>query len=567
MSSDRPAPAAEPAVRILMESGALDAQGLARAQVDADRAGQPLRVSLVKLGLVSPRQMQEAVGQSLGIPAVDLRSVSPDPGVLALIPADLAYRHQIVPLSVEDGSLTVAMADPLNLDALDDVRLVTGKEVRPVLADPAEVRRVVDEAYMHEMMAATENGDVEVLAEEEIDAGDLERMAKEALVIRLTNSFIRQAVNERASDIHIEPFENDVKLRYRIDGVLSEQPAPARRLLPAIVSRVKILANLNIAEHRLPQDGRISLLVSGREVDMRVSVIPTLYGEGVVLRILDQSQLAYELEDLGMTQEQLEQYAQIIEKHHGVILATGPTGCGKTTTLYAALRRIYSPTRKIITIEDPVEYRLDGVTQIHVRTKIGLGFATGLRHIVRHDPDVVMVGEIRDRDTADIAIHAALTGHLVFSTLHTNDAAGAVTRLQDMGVEPYLIASSLEGVLAQRLVRRICPDCREEYEPSAEWLATIHRELEIHPPSKLVRGRGCSACRYSGYLGRTGLYEVLPLNEHIRSLIIRRASAGEIKREAILHGMVTLRQDGWRKVLAGTTTIEEVLAVSQHEEQ
>ena len=567
MSSDQSAPVVELAVRILMERGALDPEGLARAQADADRAGQPLRLSLVKLGLVSARQMQEAVGRSLGIPTVDLRSVSPDPSVLALIPADLAFRHQIVPLTVEDGSVTVAMADPLNLDALDDVRLVTGKEVRPVLADPGEVRRVIDEAYMQEMMTATENGDVEVLAEEEIDAGDLERMAKEALVIRLVNSFIRQAVNERASDIHIEPFENDTKLRYRVDGVLAEQPPPAKRLLPAIVSRVKILAALNIAEHRLPQDGRISLLVSGREIDMRVSIIPTLYGEGVALRILDQSQLAYELEDLGMSEEHLAQYADIIKQHHGVILATGPTGCGKTTTLYAALRRIYSPTRKIITIEEPVEYRLDGVTQIHVRPKIGLSFATGLRSIVRHDPDVIMVGEIRDRETADIAIHAALTGHLVFSTLHTNDAAGAITRLQDMGVEPYLIASSIEGVLAQRLIRRICPDCREEYEPSPEWLATIHRELEIHPPSRLVRGRGCSACRYSGYLGRTGLYEVLPLNEHIRSLIIRRASAGEIKREAILHGMATLRQDGWRKVLAGMTTIEEVLAVSQHEEQ
>jgi len=566
MTDHQADPAIEPAVRVLLESGVIDPDSLTRAQADADRAGQPVRVSLVKLGLVTARQMQGAIGQSLGIPTVDLRAVSPDPAVLALVPADLAHRHQIVPLSVENGTITVAMADPLNLAALDDVRLVTGREVRAVLAEAGEVRRVVDEAYMQEMVSATENGDVEVVAEEEIDANDLERMAKEALVIRLVNSAIRQAVNERASDIHIEPFENEMRLRYRIDGVLAEQPAPAKRLLPAIVSRVKILANLNIAEHRLPQDGRISLLVSGREVDMRVSIIPTLYGEGVVLRILDQSQLALELEDLGMGPEHLGQYNEIIKAHHGVILATGPTGSGKTTTLYAALRRIYSPTRKIVTIEDPVEYRLDGVTQIHVRTKIGLSFATGLRHIVRHDPDVIMVGEIRDRETADIAIHAALTGHLVFSTLHTNDAAGAITRLQDMGVEPYLIASSIEGVLAQRLVRRICPECREEYEPSPEWLATIHRELDLHPPSRLIRGRGCSACRYAGYLGRTGAYEILPLNEHIRSLIIRRASAGEIKREAMLHGMATLRQDGWRKVLAGVTTIEEVLAATQHDE-
>jgi type II secretion system protein E len=563
--SSAPAPV-EPAVRVLLGKGVLDGDSLARAQADAERGGQPLRTSLLKLGMVTPWQMQEAIGESLGIPTVDLRAVSPDPSVLSLVPADLAQRHQIIPLSAEDGTMTVAIADPLNLEALDDVRLVTGREVKPVLADPAEVRRVVDEAYMQELLTEGANGDVEVVAEEEIDASDLERMAREALVIRLVNNYIRQAVSERASDIHIEPFEDDVNLRYRIDGVLQEQSAPAKRLLPAIISRVKILAQLNIAEHRLPQDGRISLLVSGREVDMRVSIIPTLYGEGVVLRILDQSQLAYELEDLGMSEEHLAQYGEIIKQHHGVILATGPTGCGKTTTLYAALRRIYSPTRKIITIEEPVEYRLHGVTQIHVRTKIGLSFATGLRSIVRHDPDVIMVGEIRDRETADIAIHAALTGHLVFSTLHTNDASGAVTRLQDMGVEPYLIASSLQGVLAQRLIRRICPECRESYEPSQEWLATIHRELEVHPPSTLARGRGCASCRYTGYLGRTGVYEVLPLNEHIRSLIIRRASAGEIKHEAMLHGMSTLRQDGWRKVVAGLTTIEEVLTVAQQEE-
>jgi len=561
-----PEPSLEPPVRILLESGVLAEEGLSRAQTDAERAGQPLRVSLLKLGLVTTRQMQEAVGKSLGIPAVDLRTVVPDPETLAAVPAELAHRHQIVPLKLEDGRVMVAMADPLNLEALDDVRLVTGREVQPVLADPSEIQRVVEEAYMQEMIAASENGDVEVLAEEEIDASDLERMAKEALVIRLVNSVIRQAVAEKASDIHIEPFENDMRLRYRIDGVLTEQQAPAKRLLPAIVSRVKILSNLNIAEHRLPQDGRIALLVSGREVDIRVSVIPTLYGEGVVLRLLDQSQLAFELEELGMVREQLKEYREIIDKHHGVVLATGPTGCGKTTTLYAALRRIYSPTKKIITIEDPVEYRLDGVNQIHVNPKIGLSFASGLRHIVRHDPDIIMVGEIRDQDTANIAINAALTGHLVFSTLHTNDASGAITRLQDMGVEPYLIASSLEGVLAQRLIRRVCPDCREEYEPSAEWLATLHRELEIHPPSKLVRGRGCSSCRYTGYSGRTGIYEVLPLNEPIRSLIIKRASAGEVKREAVLHGMVTMRQDGWQKVMAGETTIEEVLNATQIEE-
>ncbi len=555
----------EPAIRILLKDGLLSEADLEKAQTDAERAGQPVRVSLVKLGLITNRQMQEAVGQSLGIATIDLREVSLDPEVIATIPAELAQRHQIVPLEVNNGVVTVAMADPLNLEALDDVRMVTGKEVRALLADAGEVLRVVENAYMQEMMAEGE-ADVELVSSEEIDPSDLERMAKEALVIRLVNTVIRQAVTDKASDIHVEPFENEIKLRYRIDGVLNDQPSPAQRLLPAIVSRIKILSNLNIAEHRLPQDGRIALMVTGREVDIRVSIIPTLYGEAVVLRLLDQSQLAFELDELGMQNEQLEQYVNVIQKHHGVVLATGPTGCGKTTTLYAALRRIYSPRKKIITIEDPVEYRLEGVNQIHVNNKIGLSFASGLRSIVRHDPDIVMVGEIRDKDTANIAINAALTGHLVFSTLHTNDAPGAITRMQDMGVEPYLIASSLEGVLAQRLVRTICHECREEYEPSAEWLATIHRELEIDPPGTLVRGTGCASCRYTGYQGRTAIYEVLPLNEHIRSMIIRRASAGEIKREAVIHGMAPMRQDGWLKVLAGDTTIEEILAVTQIEE-
>ncbi|HJN16217.1 MAG TPA: type II secretion system ATPase GspE [Armatimonadota bacterium] len=555
----------EPAIRILLKDGLLSEADLEKAQTDAERAGQPVRVSLVKLGLITNRQMQEAVGQSLGIATIDLREVSLDPEVIATIPAELAQRHQIVPLEVNNGVVTVAMADPLNLEALDDVRMVTGKEVRALLADAGEVLRVVENAYMQEMMAEGE-ADVELVSSEEIDPSDLERMAKEALVIRLVNTVIRQAVTDKASDIHVEPFENEIKLRYRIDGVLNDQPSPAQRLLPAIVSRIKILSNLNIAEHRLPQDGRIALMVTGREVDIRVSIIPTLYGEAVVLRLLDQSQLAFELDELGMQNEQLEQYVNVIQKHHGVVLATGPTGCGKTTTLYAALRRIYSPRKKIITIEDPVEYRLEGVNQIHVNNKIGLSFASGLRSIVRHDPDIVMVGEIRDKDTANIAINAALTGHLVFSTLHTNGAPGAITRMQDMGVEPYLIASSLEGVLAQRLVRTICHECREEYEPSAEWLATIHRELEIDPPGTLVRGTGCASCRYTGYQGRTAIYEVLPLNEHIRSMIIRRASAGEIKREAVIHGMAPMRQDGWLKVLAGDTTIEEILAVTQIEE-
>ncbi len=555
------------ATSILREAGALTDEQLRRAQSEHVRTGHPLHQIVVRLGYVTEEQAREAMGKALGIPTVDLRGVTPPPEVTSLVPAELAYRHQVVPLEQENNTLTVALADPLNLEALDDVRMITGQHVRPMLADRTEVQRVVEESYMQQVLDAAEVDDVEVLEGDEEDVADLERMAREALVVRLVNMILRQAVQERASDIHIEPFENEMKVRYRIDGVLHEVPAPAKRLLPAIVSRIKILADLNIAEHRLPQDGRIPLLISGREMDVRVSIVPTLHGESVALRLLDQSSIMFELEELGFCPQDLEQWNDVIHRAYGIILATGPTGSGKTTTLYASLRQIFTSERKFITIEDPVEYRLDGVNQIHVRTKIGLTFAAGLRHIVRQDPDVLMVGEIRDHETADIAVHAALTGHLVFSTLHTNDAPGAITRLMDMGVESYLAASSLEGIVAQRLVRRICKHCKEEYEPPLEFRQLIEQELGAEPPARLWRGRGCVECRYTGYSGRTGIYELLVMNDEIRDMVLRHASTGEIRQRAILQGMSGLRQDGWRKVVDGTTTIEEVIAVTQAEER
>jgi type II secretory ATPase GspE/PulE/Tfp pilus assembly ATPase PilB-like protein len=385
-------------------------------------------------------------------------------------------------------------------------------------------------------------------------------------VVRLVNNIFREAVRDRASDIHIEQFEDRCQVRYRIDGVLHEQPTPPQRLIPAIVSRIKILADLDIAERRLPQDGRIKTHILGQEVDVRVSILPTLHGEAVVMRLLNQSSIQLSLEDLGFTADQLAVFEKSIGRPHGMVLVTGPTGSGKTTTLYASLRRIFSPEKKIITVEDPVEYQMSGVNQMQVRERIGLTFARGLRSIVRQDPDIIMVGEIRDKETLEVAVHAALTGHLLLSTLHTNDAAGAVSRMVDMGLEPFLAASSLECVMAQRLARRVCPDCAEEQAPPAEMLLIMEKELGVALPSKHLRGVGCSTCRFTGFAGRVGLFEILPITDAVRKMILEHESAGRIKAVAMNEGMSTLRADGWRKVLAGKTTVEEVVRVTAEDE-
>jgi len=392
----------------------------------------------------------------------------------------------------------------------------------------------------------------------------LRDMAFDAPVVRLVNLLIENAVGANASDIHIEPFEDTLRVRYRIDGVLFDVETPPRRLKAAVTSRIKIMAELNIAERRLPQDGRIRMNLQGRRLDIRVSTIPTIHGESVVMRLLDRAAILMPLEQLGMDPRTQRQIERLIRLPHGMLLVTGPTGSGKTTTLYAALDKINSPDKKIITIEDPVEYQLRGVNQIHVKPKIGLTFAAGLRHIVRQDPDIIMVGEIRDLETADIAIHAALTGHLVFSTLHTNDAPGAVTRLLDMGVEPYLIASVLEGILAQRLVRLICPACRVPHEPELKELRAMGVE-GVPPGAALSRGKGCADCRGTGYRGRKGIYELAPLTEELRSLTIRKAPGHEIRQQAIAVGMRSLREDGWAKCCQGLTTVEEVLRVTREE--
>jgi general secretion pathway protein E len=399
--------------------------------------------------------------------------------------------------------------------------------------------------------------------EPEDDVNHLRDMAFEAPVVRLVNLLVENAISMESSDIHIEPFEDALRIRYRIDGLLYDQETPPRRLQAAVTSRIKIMAEMNIAERRLPQDGRIRVTLQGRRVDIRVSTVPTVHGESIVMRLLDRSSVFLPLERLGFSPATRQRFESLIKRPHGIFLVTGPTGSGKTTTLYAALDKINSADRKILTVEDPVEYQLKGVNQIAVKPKIGLTFANGLRHIVRQDPDVILVGEIRDLETAEISIQAALTGHLVFSTLHTNDAPAAITRLQDMGVEPYLVASVLEGVLAQRLVRRICAACRTPDVPSPADLEALG--LEISPDTLLYRGKGCDDCRGTGYRGRTGIYELFVITEDVRSLILRRASSREIRHLAIEAGMTTLRTDGWQKAREGVTTIEEVLRVTQED--
>jgi type II secretion system protein E len=549
---------------VLVRNGHLSPDQLAEACARASRDAAPLGDVLASLGYVSPADLLQAIGDTLGYAVVTLAEMPPDPAAVGLVPREFALRRQALPLALEEGTLTVALANPLDLQLVDDLRLATGMAIRPVIAPPAEIRRALEQFAMEQMIQDVSDGEGDAGADEGADIADLQKMAREALVVQLVNMLIHQAVQERASDIHVEPFERELRVRYRIDGVLREASTPPKRLQSAIISRIKILAEMNIAERRLPQDGRIRLRVSGRQIDIRVSSLPTLYGESVVMRILDKGTALLGLEELGMPSEPLTRFRKLIGRPHGILLVTGPTGSGKTTSLYAALAEIYSEQLKIITIEDPVEYQLPGINQIHVRSQIGLTFASGLRSIVRQDPDVIMVGEIRDSETAEIAIQAALTGHLVFSTLHTNDAAGAITRLLDMGAEPYLVASSLIGSVAQRLVRQICPQCKAP----AEYSDAALREVGIDPAGpdrhQLRRGAGCDACGRTGYRRRLGVFEMLTIDDAVRQMIVERTPANLIKQHGVnQQGMQTLLMDGRQKALTGLTTVEEVLRVCQ----
>jgi type II secretion system protein E len=530
-------------------------------------ANQSLDEVLVRLGYATPETAVEVIARQAGVPLVYIAERELDPAVIALIPTELAFRHQALPLSATPTTLRVAVANPFNGAAADDIRLVTGRDVELVCADPRELRRLVEEYYTRRMIADTVDDDVQVLDGDDDEIGDLESMAREATVVKLVNLILRQAVQERASDVHVEPFEKGLQVRYRIDGILHDVPAPPKRLQAAIISRLKIMATLDIAERRKPQDGRIKTRIAGQEIDIRVSTVPTLYGESVVLRLLYRNAMNYTLAEIGMLPSALSRIEQLISLPHGMILATGPTGSGKTTTLYAALRAAYSVEKKILTIEDPIEYQLAGVNQIQVHTQVGLTFATGLRHILRQDPDIIMVGEIRDPETAEMAVQSALTGHLVFSTLHTNDAPSAITRLLEMGIQPYLVSSSVEAVIAQRLVRVICPKCKAPREDMDTLLAKLSgSEFPITRHDMLYMGRGCDYCKQSGYRGRTGIYEMLTMDNAVRPLVMERAPASAIRAVATQQGLRSLREDGWQKVLLGVTTVEEVLRVTRQDD-
>jgi len=550
-------------VEVLLDKGLIAPEHLARAVDLRKNEGLRLDRALVKLGCVSEDDLLKVMSEQLSIPMVDLDAVQIDVDTLRSLPARLVYRKHLVPISRENGSLTVATSDPFDLYAFDEIRLLTGLEIRPALASQEEIDKVIKTYYgvggetLDEMMSTD---DLEVVESGDGEAEDLLEMAQEASVIKLVNEIFLEALNEGASDIHIEPYEKELSIRYRVDGVLHDASVPpqVRNFQAAIISRIKIMAHLNIAEKRLPQDGRIKLQVGGRQIDIRVSAIPMLFGEGIVMRLLDRTQVLFTLPELGMAEDTFAIFNRQIIKPHGIILVTGPTGSGKTTTLYAALQELVSPKIKMLTVEDPVEYHLDGVNQIQVQPKIGFTFARGLRAILRHDPDVVMIGEIRDLETAEAAIQAALTGHMVLSTLHTNDAASAATRLLDMGVEPYLVTSTLNAAMAQRLVRTICKECREEYEPDPDSLPRDLREL-MAPGQTFWRGAGCRKCRGTGYRGRTGLFELMEMTDELSEQVMSRAPSGKILSVARSQGLRLLREDGWRKVQAGKTTPEEVI--------
>jgi general secretion pathway protein E len=554
--------------QLLLDQGRISPDDLRKVRKLQQERGERLERLLLDLGFISEEDLQPLLSSYLGVAVAGPNDFPREAVPLGKLNLKYLRRARVMPLAQHNGTLTVAMADPGDEYALQGLHLATGLEIEPRLARERDVLEKLEAAYGNGVpdgkRGAGEggDGDLEYVSDDEEDVDHLRDLASEAPVIKWVNNIINRAVEQRASDIHVEPFENELKVRCRIDGVLHDVETPPRRLTAALVSRIKIMAKLNIAERRLPQDGRIKLRIMGKEIDLRVSTLPTLYGESVVLRILDRASIEVNLETLGFPTETLKEFESIIARPYGMILVTGPTGSGKTTTLYGALDKINSPDKKIITIEDPVEYQLSGVNQIHVKPSIGLTFASGLRSIVRQDPDVIMVGEIRDAETAEIALQAALTGHLVFSTLHTNDAAGAVSRLLEMGVENYLLASALLGVLAQRLVRHVCRHCAQPVELGLEVLREMGGD---RGDVRAVEGRGCEQCSHTGYRGRSGIYEFLPITDNIKALILDRASSGLIKDAAVKQGMRTLRDDGWRSVRTGVTTVAEVVRVTQEE--
>jgi len=562
-------------LQILVDGDLVTEDQLSHALSIQKEQGGRLSEILAEQGYITESELMVTLSEHLGIPPISLSKIKIPENITSLISKQLARFYQVVPVSRMGNTLTVAMADPLNVFALDDLKLMTGMEIQPVISNPRDVAEKLQEMYtptagLETLLSdqASEH-DVEIATDrdEEIDVDSLLESSGDTSIIKIVNVVLVQAIQEGSSDIHIEPFEKETRVRYRIDGVLYERTAPPKHMHPALVSRIKIMSNLDIAERRMPQDGRFRIKLMGRDVDFRVSVLPTAYGEKVVMRILDKSTLTLDISQLGFTDEALARFRAAISAPYGMVLVTGPTGSGKTTTLYSALSEINKPDVNIITVEDPIEYQLHGINQVQTNAEIEFTFAAGLRSILRQDPDIVMVGEIRDYETADIAVKAALTGHLVFSTLHTNDAPGAMTRLVDMGVEPFLISSSVLLVQAQRLVRRICKNCKREVEIDPEVLRRAQvRWADGEAPPTIWAGKGCSKCSGSGYAGRCSVMEVLRVSENIRHLVIKQANAGQIKEAALADGMWTMRMDAVDKAKQGITTLEEVLRVTAPDE-
>ena len=518
----------------------------------------------IRMGLITEAQVTEALAEQWGMPVVNLSETNIPPKVLELVPETMATIYKIMPISLKDNILTVAMADPQNVAALDDLRNFLGYDVRGAVSTLAAVESAIGKHYASQkeddvegLMAELEKIGSHKTEEEKVDLAD--EIGDSHPIRKLLNMVLLLAIKDQASDIHMEPFEDEFKIRVRADGVLFEMVPPPRHLANAIVSRVKVMANLDIAERRMPQDGRIELNIGGNPVDLRVSVLPTMFGECVVMRILDRTVVQLDLNKIGMDINTLTRFRQLITRPHGIVLVTGPTGSGKTTTLYSALNELNDIETKVITTEDPIEYDIDGMIQVPINADIDVTFAAALRAILRHDPDVILVGEIRDHETGEIAVQSALTGHLVFSTLHTNDAPSAVTRLRDMGIAPFLITATVEGVLAQRLVRRICVECRTQFDPSDELLMELQLPIAQARKYKFYYGKGCQRCNNSGYKGRTGIYELLEVTDDIRDMIISDASVDDMRNIARSQGMTTLREAGLKLIFDGQTTIDEIV--------
>jgi general secretion pathway protein E len=560
-----------PFFSFLMEKGMVQKEDLERVLPPNQPIGDlPVEEQLINAGLLSPEQFRSAAEEFFGTPFASQDDFPKEPILLDHLSTQFMQESKFIPSRLTDNRLTVIMSNPLDFYTIDAIRLATHYEIHVLAGRENEVLEAIERSYgvgatsMEKIIEDTETVP-EYRGEDEENVDHLRDMASEGPVIRLVNLIITRAIELRASDIHFEPFEEQFRVRYRIDGVLHDVESPPKRLQAAIVSRVKIMAKLNIAERRLPQDGRIMLRVKGKEIDFRVSSIPTIHGESIVLRILDKSSIVLDIEKLGFPEDTMDGFRDLIHRPHGIILVTGPTGSGKTTTLYCALEKINSPDKKIITVEDPVEYQLRGINQIQVKPAIGLTFANSLRSIVRQDPDVILIGEIRDAETAEIAIHSALTGHLVLTTLHTNDAPSAITRLIDMGTEDYLLSSTVIGILAQRLVRVACPFCREPYSPSPAVLKEMKLNSSDLAGLKISEVKGCEKCSNTGYWGRTGIYEFLKMTDDVQKLILGKKDSNIIKEAARKNGLRTLREDGWLKVKQGITTISEVLRVTQEE--